>query len=101
MQPHSHWRSNVASATLAPTARGDAMAKIVEHYPHKIREIETLWIPGADGTRLAARMWIPADAERNKVPAILEYIPYRRRDGTRARDAAMHPYIAGHGYDCI
>ena len=32
------------------------------------------------------------------VPAILEYLPYRKRDGTYERDAMTHPYLAGHGY---
>jgi putative CocE/NonD family hydrolase len=51
-----------------------------------------------DGTTLAARIWLPDDAERNPVPAILEYLPYRKRDGTYERDALTHPYLAGHGY---
>ena len=51
-----------------------------------------------DGIRLAARVWMPVDAETVPVPAILECVPYRKRDGLRARDDAMHPYFAGHGY---
>ena len=51
-----------------------------------------------DGARLAARVWLPADAERHPVPAIVEYIPYRKRDGTAWRDGIMQPYVAGHGY---
>src|SRR5262245_20940388 len=47
---------------------------------------------------LAARIWLPDDAEQNPVPAILEYLPYRKRDGTYERDALTHPYLAGHGY---
>jgi predicted acyl esterase len=35
------------------------------------------------------------------VPAILEYIPYRKRDGTRGRDEPMHGYFAAHGYAAI
>ena len=54
-----------------------------------------------DGARLAARLWLPEDAEADPVPAVLEYIPYRRRDFTRPRDAVIHPYVAGHGYACI
>ena len=69
--------------------------------PHEIREVEHAWIPLADGTRLACRYWLPADAEERPVPAILEYIPYCKRDGTSARDEAMHPYLAGHGYCAI
>jgi putative CocE/NonD family hydrolase len=74
---------------------------VVTDFPKKLREIETLWVPLADGTRLAARVWMPEGAERDPVPAILEYIPYRRRDGTRDGDDLTHPYFAGHGYACI
>ena len=35
------------------------------------------------------------------VPAILEYLPYRRRDGTVLRDRQMHAYFAGHGYAAV
>ena len=38
------------------------------------------------------------DAATSPVPAVLEYIPYRKRDGTFVRDALTHPYYAGHGY---
>jgi uncharacterized protein len=69
--------------------------------PKKIRHHETIWIPMADGTRLAGRLWLPEDAEQHPVPAILEYIPYRRRDGTRDGDELTHPYLAGHGYACL
>jgi putative CocE/NonD family hydrolase len=64
----------------------------------RVREIPNLWIALSDGTRLAARVWMPEDAETSPVPAILECIPYRKRDGTVWRDEAMHPYVASHGY---
>ena len=66
-----------------------------------IEVIENLWIPLADGTRLAARMWRPDDAEQHPAPAILEYIPYRKRDGTRGRDEPMHGFFAAQGYAAI
>src|SRR5215475_10874832 len=72
--------------------------RIVDNGPRTIREIENLWIPLADGTRLAARVWLPVDAGRDRVPAIVEYIPYRKRDGTARRDEIMHPYVARRGY---
>jgi putative CocE/NonD family hydrolase len=75
--------------------------KIVDDFPHAVREIEHLWIPLADGTRLAARAWIPGDAERAPVPALIEYIPYGKRDGTRERDEPMHRWFAGHGYAAL
>jgi putative CocE/NonD family hydrolase len=63
--------------------------------------IENLFIPLADGTRLAARIWFPDDIELKPAPALLEYIPYRKRDGTRTRDEPMHGYFAGQGYVSI
>ena len=66
-----------------------------------IREVENAWIPLADGTRLAARLWLPADADENPVPAILEYLPYRKDDGTAGQDATRHPYFAEHGYAAV
>ena len=75
--------------------------RVVDSFPHPIHEIENHWIPLADGTRLAARIWMPDDAGRRPVPAILEYLPYRKRDFTRARDEPMHRYFAGHGYAAV
>ena len=68
---------------------------------HKIQEIEHLWIPMPDGTRLAARIWLPVTAHEQPVPAIVEYIPYRKHDMVRARDERNHPYFAQHGYACL
>src|SRR6056297_4247337 len=72
--------------------------EFVSQFPHPICVIENEWIPMPDGTRLAAKIWRPADAMSNPVPAILEYLPYRKRDGTVARDTMTHAYYAGHGY---
>ena len=69
--------------------------------PRAIHEIEHSWIPMPDGTRLAAKIWIPIDAEEEPVPAILEYLPYRKRDGTRGRDRTNHPPVAKCGYACV
>jgi uncharacterized protein len=71
--------------------------ELLDTFPRPIRAIEHLEIPTRDVTRLAARIWLPVDADGDPVPAVLEYIPYRRRDFTRQRDELHHPYIAGHG----
>lgn len=76
-----------------PTVRNDLPATFVIH--------ETIWIPMSDGVELAARLWLPDGAENEPVPAVLEYVPYRRRDGTRQRDDPMHGWFAGHGYASI
>jgi len=67
----------------------------------EIREIENVWIPMPDGCRMAARIWMPVSAEQAPVPAILEYIPYRKRDFMRARDEPIHRYFAIKGYASV
>src|ERR1043165_28408 len=46
-------------------------------------------------------MWMPEGAETAPVPAILEYLPYGKRDFTRQRDESMHPWFAANGYAAI
>ena len=55
----------------------------------------------SDGCRLSARVWMPENALDDPVPVILEYLPYRKRDGTCARDALTHPWFAERGYACV
>ncbi len=64
-----------------------------------VRTTEHIWIPMPDGVRLSARIWWPKG--RAPFPALLEYIPYRKRDMVRARDARNHPYFAAHGFVCL
>ncbi|HUT50830.1 MAG TPA: CocE/NonD family hydrolase [Alphaproteobacteria bacterium] len=75
--------------------------KTVTKFPRNVSVIENTWIPMPDGTRLAARIWLPEDAEADPVPALLELLPYRKRDFMRARDEPMHHYFAGHGYASV
>ena len=67
----------------------------------EIEELPDLGITLSDGCRLSARVWRPLDAADDPVPVILEYLPYRKRDGTCARDALTHPYFAKRGYACL
>ncbi|HLY54853.1 MAG TPA: CocE/NonD family hydrolase, partial [Stellaceae bacterium] len=60
------------------------------------RVIENDWIPMRDGTRLAVRLWLPEGS--GPVPAVLEYIPYRKRDHYRQRDDAWGRLLARHGF---
>ena len=75
---------------MAPRVRDDL--------PHAVRRVETEWIDLSDGTRLAARLWLPEGS--GPVPAILEYLPYRLSDGTQAGDHQQMGWFAGHGYAC-
>lgn len=74
---------------------------IKTEFPRETKKIDHVWIPMSDGSKLAATIWLPKDAEENPVPAILEYIPYRKNDFTAIRDSIRHPYFAGHGYASI
>ena len=72
--------------------------KIIREFDHKVVQQENVWIPMTDGIQLAARLWLPESALFKPVPAILEYIPYRKRDSMRSRDTHIYTYFAGHGY---
>jgi len=59
--------------------------------------IEHCWIPMRDGVRISACLWMPADAKA-PLPAVLEIIPYRKRDHTAARDFQLHSFLASRGF---
>jgi len=61
---------------------------------------ETVWISLSDGCSLAARLWRPTERD-GALPAILEFIPYRRRDRHRGDDAFTHPGLSALGYVCV
>ena len=75
--------------------------KVVTRFKHTWTETEECWIPLPDGVRLAAKLWLPDIAKTQPVPAIIEVIPYRKRDIYAPRDAMHHRYFAGHGYACL
>lgn len=61
--------------------------------------MENTWIPMKDGVRLAATLYMPEGAKAGeKFPALLEYLPYRKDDGTAAGDYPKHTYFARRGY---
>lgn len=68
--------------------------------PYDVDCQRNIWIPMPDSVRLAARLWLPV-GHNGPVPAIVEYIPYRKSDGMSARDAQVHPFFASHGYACL
>lgn len=76
------------------------MARVVTRFPHKVTKLDPVWIPMPDGVKLAATIWLPAGTEDDPVPAVLEFIPYRRRDFTVMGDG-HHTYMAGHGFAAV
>ncbi|WP_433340372.1 CocE/NonD family hydrolase [Streptomyces sp. CA-253872] len=75
--------------------------RYVSQLPHAVREEEHVLIPMRDGVRLSAHIWRPVSSDTEPVPAVLEAIPYRKRDLSAVRDSMHHPYLAGHGYACV
>jgi putative CocE/NonD family hydrolase len=61
-------------------------------------ELENVYIALKDGRNLSARIWLPDDTDASPVPAILEFLPYRKRDGTAQRDESNYPVFARAGY---
>ncbi len=60
--------------------------------------LDPVWIPMRDGTRLAARIWLPDSVTHRPAGVVLEYLPYRRRDATLPRDELTHAWLARNGY---
>jgi putative CocE/NonD family hydrolase len=73
----------------------------IESLPQPVEVVPHCWVPLRNGERLAARLWLPAGADRAPAPAIVEYIPYRKGDYTAVRDQMNHGYLAAHGYACV
>ena len=65
---------------------------------HGVRLVRTS-IPMPDGVQLAATLYMPADLKPGaRVPALLEYLPYRKDDDDAVSDYGHHAYFARHGY---
>lgn len=75
--------------------------RTVSSLPYPTKQEDHVIVPMRDGVRLSARIWRPVGSDGQPVPAVLEYIPYRKGDLTSVRDSIHHPYIAGHGYACV
>lgn len=68
---------------------------------NEVEIIEHIWIEMSDGVRLSAKIWLPVNARNEPVPAILEFIPYRKRDAYAVRDHCNHAWMAARSYACI
>jgi uncharacterized protein len=68
--------------------------------PRQIKNLETVWVTMRDEVKLAVRIILPVDAERDPVPAVMTYQPYRRRDLSRGWEERAY-YLASHGYAAV
>jgi len=88
------------SAALMPSAYAFAGPVPKDPSPARFRmRSEEVFIPMSDGVRLAATLYRPdVGKTAGKFPAVLEYLPYRKDDGTLADDLAKYPYLVTRGY---
>jgi predicted acyl esterase len=78
---------SIAAATVPPST------------PTFGARVEKTWIPMKDGVRLAVTLYMPTGARvGERFPALLEYLPYRKDDGTAPDDYGTHTYFAKRGY---
>ncbi len=67
----------------------------------KPRVIENAWIELPDDVKLAARIFLPEDAESQPVGAILEYVGYGKRMGTRRGDDRTAAWLVPRGFALV
>jgi predicted acyl esterase len=61
--------------------------------------VVTTWIPMSDGVRLAATLYMPDRLESGeRLPPLLEYLPYRKDDAMVERDYDLYSYMVPRGY---
>src|SRR6202453_3755318 len=88
--------STVAIAGARPASGAAGPWKLPPKRPCRV--IENEWVALKDGTRLAARIWIPVSAEHSPVPVVWEYLPYRKRDFERRRDGGWAEMFVPYGF---
>ena len=85
-------RKRAAFGTPAPVHRLAPAVGVRTDFPRAVRRIDHTWIPLADGTRLAARIWLPEDAEqRSGAGASSSTCPTARATRSRAATPTTTP----------
>jgi uncharacterized protein len=67
---------------------------------HAVNVQRDVRIPVRDGLELSSNLWLPEAAAqgRDRVPVVLEYLPYRKDDWRANGDEARGRYLAARGY---
>lgn len=99
-RPHAPQNNSNRRVASTLSANENAPDRYRTH-PQTVKTFPHVRIPLSDGVELSARVWLPETAVDAPVPAVLEYIPYRKNDMTAARDLTIHPEFARAGYASI
>ena len=88
-------RAFAAAVTAAMLALAATSARPADHGVRLVQA--SIRMP--DGVRLAATLYMPGDLKNGeRVPALLEYLPYRKDDDTAPGDYGHFAYFARRGY---
>ncbi len=84
-------------------AEEHAFLKVRDKVPDPENVFFEVTYPGKAPIKLAGHFWFNAETLKagKKCPAIVEFNPYRRRDGTMIGDAKMYPWFAYNDYLCF
>jgi putative CocE/NonD family hydrolase len=91
-------RTALKAAAAAPAlmlATAHARSKWTPPPERAVKTIEHVWIAMGDGARLSVRLWLPEGGA--PAPAVLEYLPYRKRDSYRFHDDVWGQALASRG----
>jgi predicted acyl esterase len=88
---------------LAESGEAHRFLKVRDKVPDPENVFFEVQYPGKAPIKLAGHVWFNEEARQagRKCPAIVEFNPYRRRDGTMIVDAKMYPWFAYHDYLCF
>ncbi|HMK40442.1 MAG TPA: CocE/NonD family hydrolase [Methyloceanibacter sp.] len=89
--------------TEGANAEEHAFLKVRDKVPDPENVFFEVTFPNKAPIRLAGHFWYNAETAKAgiKCPAIVEFNPYRRRDGTMIGDAKMYPWFAYNDYLCF
>ena len=104
-QNRKNWSRRIFRLRLVPAAvlilltiatAPSASAVVPPSPPAYGVRMEDTWIPMKDGVRLAVKLYMPEGAKAgDKFPAVLEYHPYRKDDGSAAVTTPCMPTLPG------
>ncbi len=87
---------SLAGVVLLAAVAGSALAGPDAAAPP---QVERGWLTMKDGVRLSVTYFKPAPhREGERLPVLLELLPYRKDDQFYLRDWPIHGYFAGHGF---
>ncbi len=71
---------------------------VVERLPYDVVVEPHVPVTLRSGVTISVKLWLPVTEPGERLPAVLEAIPYRKDDNSLVDDSARFGFFAGHGY---